>query len=370
MSRTAVAILSTENLIHNVNIIKKKIGNSKIIGMLKANAYGHGLRSMALRLEQKVDMIGVASIDEALALRKIGIKTPIILMEGTFEQNELIIAATQQLHLVFHSKHQLDWLDKLPDTLSIYAWLKIDTGMGRLGFAPNQALQAYKKLVNHERIQHPIGIMSHLACANSPKNKLNKIQIERFEKVVAQFPNKHKLSLCNSAGIFCFPKQHYHYVRPGISLFGITPFTNYTATELGLKPVMTLQSSLIAIKTICKGETIGYNANYICDKDTLVGIIAFGYGDGYPRTARNGTPVLINKIKCPLIGQISMDMLAVDLTQCPNTNIGDPVTLWGNGLPIEEIALYTENTPYELLTGVQHRVKFHWTKPIQQENHV
>lgn len=364
MSRTAVAILSTENLLHNLKVIKGQAPQSKVIAMVKANAYGHGLRSVSTRLEKHVDMLGVASIDEALALRKVGIQIPIILAEGVFEPNELLVASTEGFHVVFHEEVQLQWLANLSCPLPIQAWLKIDSGMGRLGFGMDTAFKYFDQLSKSPQIARPIRIMSHFACADDPNNPLNQQQIGTFkqfiQKISSQTPSEY--SLCNSAGVFQYPDCHYHFIRPGIALYGASPVSGKSASELSLKPVMTLQTSLISIKTMKKGSPVGYGARFICPQDLPVGIIAFGYGDGYPRTTRDGAPILVNNTKCKLVGRVSMDMTAVDLSACPTAKVGDPVILWGSGLPIEDVAEFTDNVSYDLLTGVQNRVKFHWTR--------
>lgn len=364
MSRTAVAILSTENLLHNLKVIKEKAPQSKVIAMVKANAYGHGLRSVSARLERHVDMLGVASIDEALILRKIGIQIPIMLAEGVFEPNELLVASTEGFHVVFHEEVQLQWLANLSCPLPIQAWLKVDSGMGRLGFAVDKAPKFYDQLSKSPQVAQPIRVMSHFACADDSTNPLNEKQIEVFNGFIKSISDKGEYSLCNSAGIFQYPASHHHFVRPGIAIYGASPALGKSAAELNLKPVMTLQTSLIAIKEMTKGATIGYGARYSCPEDMPVGIIAFGYGDGYPRTARDGAPILVNNARCKLVGRVSMDMMAVDLRDCPGAKVGDPVILWGTNLPIEEVAAFTDNVSYDLLTGVQNRVKFHWTRYV------
>ena len=220
--------------------------------MVKANAYGHGLRSVSLRLESHVDMLGVASIDEALILRKIGIKLPIMLAEGAFEPNELLVASTEGFHVVFHEECQLGWLENLACPLPLNAWLKIDSGMGRLGFKTENALKAYKALSGNAQVATPVRIMSHLACADEPTHPLNAIQIKAFKGFIGGLSTEYSLpteySLCNSAGVFAFPDCHYDFARPGIALYGASPLLNKTAADLNLKPVMTLQTSLIAVK--------------------------------------------------------------------------------------------------------------------------
>jgi alanine racemase len=202
--------------------------------------------------------------------------------------------------------------------------------------------------------------MSHLACSDDPGHALNDIQQSRFSQLI-EF-TKTKASLCASGGIFSFPHSRYDYVRPGLCLYGISPLANKTAEDLNLKPVMTFHSSLIAVNEAPAGSTVGYGGRYTCSKNTRIGVVSVGYGDGYPITAKDGTPVLVNNVRCPLIGRVSMDMITVDLSHCPQATIGDPVILWGQGLPLEEITSYTQSISYQIVTGVQHRVHFMWSQ--------
>jgi alanine racemase len=365
MSRSALAVLSTENLLHNLKVIKAKAPQAKIIAMVKANAYGHGLRSVSARLAPHVDILGVASIDEAMALRQIGVQIPILLIEGVFEPHELQVAATQGFEVVFHEKTQLKYLSTLSaSSPPLTAWLKVDTGMGRLGFALPEAPEMYKLLSSSQHVRQPIRVLSHFACADEPEHPLNSKQMALFNTFVQNMATDNiPLSLANSAAIFQFSAAHHQFVRPGIALYGASPFANtigVTAADLNLKPVMTLKTQIIAIRQMAKGSPLGYGARYICPEDMPVGVIAFGYGDGYPRTAKDNTPILVNQTRCGLIGRVSMDMITVDLRLCPNAKVGDPVVLWGDGLPVETVAEYTEQICYDLLTGVQNRVKFHW----------
>ncbi len=359
MSRAAIAILSTENLHHNLSILRQASPNRRVIAMIKANAYGHGLRSVAQRLEKHVDSLGVASINEADALRKIGIKGSITLIEGVYEPDELLIASSQKFHVVFHDKTQIDWLEKSYLPLPLSAWIKVDTGMGRLGFDLNDGEIAYERLKANPQLQQPVGIMSHLACADDKDHSLNQRQLDRFRTFVAGKPGFK--SLANSPAMLQFPDAHFDTVRPGLALYGVSPIQGKTAADLGLKPVMTLRTRLIAVRQMKKGSTIGYGCQFTCSDDMPMGVVAMGYGDGYPRTAGTGTPVLVNGERCQLVGRVSMDMLTIDLRSCPNAKPGDPVTLWGVGLPIEEVAVHTAHVPYDLLCGIQPRVIFHWT---------
>ncbi|MFA4995427.1 MAG: alanine racemase [Bdellovibrionales bacterium] len=358
MARKTLCTLSTANLLHNLEVIRSRAPKSKIMAMVKANGYGHGIRSVSKRLEGHVDALGVAAIDEAMALREAGVKTSITLIEGVFASDELRLAAKQGFSVAFHSDHQILWLRhaKLPKKL--HAWLKINTGMGRLGFSPKAAEAALRMLSKSASIVQPVGIMSHFACADEPKHSLNAKQIAAFNA----FTEKHDgaRSLCNSAGIFAFPKMQYDWVRPGLALYGASPLEGKSAASLGLKPVMTFKTELIAIQRFKRGGNVGYGASFSCPEHMPVGIAAVGYGDGYPRLVGKGAVVLVNGKRCPLIGRVAMDMAAVDLRPSPKAAVGDKVTLWGEGLPVEDLAGFTDRISYDLLTGLQNRVRFEW----------
>ncbi len=359
MGRETLCTLSTANLLHNLSVIKAKAPQAKIMAMVKANAYGHGIRSVGQRLEGHVDAMGVASIDEAMTLRQAGVKTPITLIEGVFSPDEMRLASEQEFAIVFHSDHQLQWLAQAQVPTKIHAWLKLNTGMGRLGFSKEAAALAFQALSENPFIHQPIGVLSHFACADEPAHGLNQKQIAAFCSFV-QGRDVVK-SFCNSAAILAFPDRHYDWVRPGLALYGSSPLAGATAASLGLKPVMTFQTELIAIQKFKRGDNVGYGAGFACPEDMPVGIAAVGYGDGYPRGARAGPPVLINGVRCPIIGRVSMDMCAVDLRPCADAAEGDKVTLWGEGLPVEELADFCDHVAYDLLTGVQNRVKFVWS---------
>ncbi len=359
MARVATVTLSTKNLLHNLETIKKQAQDREIMAMIKANGYGHGLRSVAMLLDGKVSSFGVACVDEALALRKVNVKAPITLMSGAFEPNDLLIASEQNFHLIFHEKQQLKWLETIKLTNPIKIWLKIDTGMGRLGFLPEDTKEIYKILSNNPQIIKPIGIISHLAYSEEKDHPLNQTQFKRFKQFTKELSGPK--SIANSAAIFNFENNLYEVVRPGLSLYGISPLPHKSASSLNLKPVMTLQTKLVKVSNFKKHTTIGYGARFSCPEDMPVGVIAMGYGDGYPRTAKDGTPVLVNNKKCQIVGRVSMDMATIDLRNCPDAKVGDPVTLWGEKLPIEEVAKHTDHIPYDLICGVQQRIKFYWS---------
>jgi alanine racemase len=359
MSRAAIATLSTENLLHNLSVMQQTGKPARVMAMVKANAYGHGLRSVALRLEKQVQSLGVSSIDEAIALREAGVKAPITLIEGVFEPEELLVAAAQNFHVVFHEARQLKWLQARRLPAPLHVWLKVDTGMGRLGFYREEAEKAYKQLSNCENVIPPVHILSHFACADAREHPLNRVQMDDFQSFIHNLPGLK--SLANSAGAFQFPEARYDVIRTGIALYGASPCEKISAQEFELKPVMTLQTRLIAVRHMKKGSSIGYGARFVCPEDMPVGVIAIGYGDGYPRSAADGTPIIVNQKRCQIVGRVSMDMATIDLRACPGAKPGDPVVLWGEGLPIEEVATHTCHIAYDLLCGVQSRVKFHWT---------
>lgn len=355
MSRPTRAIINHSHLIHNLHIIKQSTP-AKIMAMVKANAYGHGIVNIAKILDLHVDSIGVASIDEALELRESGIQGDITLIEGVFTPKDLTLAAKNDLTVIFHSATQVEWVNNIELSNPLRGWLKVNTGMCRLGFPKNEALSQLDTLSKSKNIISPVGIMSHFACADEKDHPKNQEQIGNFQNIIAN--HNGPKSICNSAAIFNFPKHHYDLVRPGLALYGASPLVNVTPDMLNLKPVMTLQTELIAIHNLKAGDAVGYGSTYQCTHPMKVGVVAIGYGDGYPRNAKTGTPTLINGKRCPIVGRVSMDMLTVDLSNSPTSKIGDTVTLWGEGLPVEEIAPYTGHISYDLLTLLQQRVKY------------
>ena len=357
--RTATAIIDLNALVNNLHSIKKQAPNSKVLAVLKANAYGHGLERIAKALSEsghQTDAFGVARLDEALALRAAGITTPIVLLEGFFDKSDLDIITENNLQTIVHNQEQLTSLctAKLEQPLKV--WLKIDTGMHRLGISPDDLPAFYAELIANENVHSDIVLMSHLGCADDISNQATANQIALFEDITSGLQNSK--SMANSAGICAWPQSHYQWVRPGLMLYGVSPLQVNESDTLGaLQPVMTLQSSLIAIRNIAKGEFVGYGAAWQAEKDTTIGVIAIGYGDGYPRHAENGTPVLVNDRIVPLIGRVSMDMITVDLGKNPQDNIGDIATLWGKGLPVEKVATWATTIPYELLCNISRRVQ-------------
>jgi alanine racemase len=358
----AYAEINLDAVRHNLVKVRRCAPQAKIMAVIKANAYGHGLIRIADALDN-ADAFAVARIDEGVRLRQAGIKQRIAILQGFNTADELQHLISFQLEAVVHSYHQIDLIENWQGQASLPVWLKIDTGMNRLGFKVEDIDRVYQRLNQSGLITKPINLMTHLACADDKTSTFTPTQIKRFNDAVLPYQGEH--SIANSAGILAWPDTTSDWVRPGIMLYGISPFPDSTGLKLGLEPVMSLYSKLIAVKPVKEGETVGYANSWVCNKTTTLGVVAIGYGDGYPRYAKQGTPILINGQRVPLIGRVSMDMITVDLATQPNVLPGDKVTLWGNGLPVEEIADYAETIPYTLVCGVTQRVQFVETSTLR-----
>jgi alanine racemase len=360
MIPAAYAVLDLEAAAHNVQRVRDYAPNAKIMAVIKANGYGHGLLRIAEAL-QAVDAFAVARVDEGIRLRKAGIKTRIAVLEGFTCAEELDELLLYQLDAVVHAFIQVEIFESRAEQGQMAIWLKLDTGMNRLGFKPNQFNAVYQRLNQCSIIRQPINLMTHLANADDKQDATTLKQIRLFNDTLTGFATglepKNERSIANSAGILAWQEALSDWVRPGVMLYGISPFSDSTGEQLGLKPIMSLHSRLIAVKPITKGDKVGYSGLWVCEKSTILGVVAIGYGDGYPRHAKTGTPVLVNGQRVPLIGRVSMDMITVDLETQPNAKSGDRVTLWGDGLAVEEIALGADTIPYTLVCGVTQRVQ-------------
>ncbi len=354
MSRPAKITIDLPALKHNFKQVQRMAPGSAILAMVKSNAYGHGLERIALGLPE-ADAFGVASLEEGLQLRQAGVSNPIVLMEGLFHADELFNVIHDHFTLVVHEEHQVRTLESHDHPNAISVWLKVDTGMHRLGFEPSEAINIYQRLMNCQSVKKPIGLMTHFAEADSIDRAHTLQQIDLFNQTTHSLVGPR--SLANSAGIIAWPSAHADWVRPGIMLYGASPLPGHRGVEHHLKPVMTLSSELIAIHSLTKGSRVGYGGTWTCPEDMRIGVVGIGYGDGYPRHVKNGVPVLVNGRPCPLVGRVSMDMLCVDLRTQPEAKVGDLVLLWGSGLPVEVVAEYSETTAYELLTRITQRVR-------------
>jgi len=356
--REAELGLNLAALHHNVRRVRDLAPYSRILAMVKADAYGHGVQEVARALTE-VDGFGVAFIDEARALREAGITQPIAVLQGVFNGDEMFTAVRKGMQIVVHQEEQLQIVESCRLSGPIDVWLKIDTGMHRLGFSPESAIRAYQRLCE-AKVVRDVGLMTHFACADELGSRQTERQIARFRALQQTLSREDTRvindSLANSAGIVAWPAAHGAWVRPGIMLYGASPLTDRSAQDLGLRPVMTLTSRLIAINSVKQGEPVGYGATWVADRDTRLGVVGIGYGDGYPRHARNGTPVLINGRLVPVVGRVSMDMITVDLGDLP-ASIGNTVVLWGEGLPADTVAEHAGTISYELFCKVTSRVK-------------
>ncbi|MCX7097901.1 MAG: alanine racemase [Methylococcales bacterium] len=354
MIPAAYAVLDLAAAAHNLQVVKRYAPRAKVMAVIKANGYGHGMLRMATSL-QAADAFAVARVDEGVRLRKSGISQRIAVLEGFTCAEELEALLAYQLDAVVHSMAQLTILESRAEQGACAVWLKLDTGMNRLGFKPKDFPGVYQRLNQCAIVKKPISLMTHLANADDQQDPATLEQISLFKDTVATLPGLH--SIANSAGILTWPQAISDWVRPGVMLYGISPFAESTGGQLGLKPIMGLHSRLIAVKPLLPGDKVGYAGTWVCSLATTLGVVAIGYGDGYPRYAKAGTPVLVNGRRVPLIGRVSMDMITVDLGSQPDAKPGDPVTLWGDGLAVEEIAACADTIPYTLVCGITQRVQ-------------
>lgn len=366
------AIISLNNISHNIQQIKAIAPTSKILAVIKADAYGHGAVNVSKHLENNpnVNAFGVSRYNEAKKIFDAGIQKPILLMEGVIDAEQLKNALINKFWLVVQNFDQLALLTELKsqaEQLPIAnIWLKFDTGMHRLGFAANgsdldKIVNSIDDLIASKIINPQVVIMSHFACADELEHQLNQQQINQFDLLKEKFEKyPFEFSMANSAGIFNMPLSHNDWIRPGITIYGSWPFANKNSEQLNLKPTMQMLSKVIAIKNVQQNDTVGYNATWTADKHSIIAIVATGYGDGYPRIASKTSTVFLNNTKCPIVGRVSMDMLAVDCTSLGQENlpkVGDVVELWGEHVSIDEVALACNTISYELFTKITSRVE-------------
>lgn len=355
MSRGTRAILKLDALRHNLGVVQALAPASKVMAVVKANAYGHGLEPVVEALPD-AGGYAVATLCEAERARGCSPNRPVLLLEGVTSLGELDAVQALDLDLVVHSDLQLELLEQWRGSGEPFrVWLKVDTGMHRLGFDQRRALSVLARLRDMSTVDPNPVLMSHLANADDASDPKTQRQLARFDELDAAMGLSVR-SLANSAGVFAWPDSHYQWLRTGIALYGESPVQGRSADDLGLRPCMTLVSTLIAINPCQAGDSVGYGSAYRCPQDTCVGVVAIGYGDGYPRQVADGTAVLIGGRQFPLIGRVSMDMLTVDLGAAPEARVGDQVVLWGEGLPVAEVASSAGTIAYELMCGVTARV--------------
>jgi alanine racemase len=353
MPRPIRATISAAALAHNLTVAQRRAGGAKVWAVVKANGYGHGVERVARALAG-ADGFAVLDFQEALRLRVAGVTQPILLLEGFFKPADLELVARHRLTPVIHNPEQVEMLKgaSLGGELDVY--LKVNSGMNRLGFGMEALRPAYNAIRMHPQVKH-ITFMSHFADADGASGV--KGQLEWFDELTKPFEAQSR-SVANSAALLRFPEARGDWVRPGIMLYGCSPFADRSAEQLGLKPAMTLTSEIIATQHLAPGERVGYGFSYEAVGEMTIGIVACGYADGYPRHAPSGTPVLVNGKRTGTVGRVSMDMIAVDLSALPEAGVGTPVVLWGEGLSADEVAAAAGTLSYELLTKVTSRVRF------------
>lgn len=353
MMRLIRARIDSAALRSNLKAIRTRAPASRVMAVVKANAYGHGLVATALALAD-ADAFAVARLEEAVALRSAGLKRPIVLLEGVFSASQLAEAAQLDLELVVHQSLQIALLEQFRGPQRFCIWLKVDTGMNRLGFRPREFRSAWERLHALQPAPLQLRVLTHLAGADEEDGQYTAEQLSRLRPLLAGLDAE--LSIANSAGILAQPSTHAAWIRPGLALYGISPFANRRGAEFGLRAAMTLESTVIAVREVERGERVGYGGVWRAQRHSRLAIVAAGYGDGLLRSLPNGTPVLINSRRAPLAGRVSMDMIALDVTDLPTVAVGDRAELWGAGLAVEELAAAAGTIPYELVCAVSQRV--------------
>lgn len=343
-------------LCNNLAVVRRFAPDSRVIAAVKANAYGHGL-ILAARALAAADAFGVARIEEAVSLRAAGIAHPIVVLEGVFSAEQLTTAAQHDLQLVVHSFEQVAMIEQYAGGHKFAVWLKLDTGMNRLGFRSEELASAHARLSGCAAAG-TLRLMTHLACAENAQDPQTRLQLDRFRALSG--PLRLERSIANSAGLIAWPDARTDWVRPGLMLYGASPFADRSAADLGLIPAMTFSTQLIAVRHVAAGEAIGYNGIWRAQRRSRIAVAAAGYGDGYPRCMRPGAPALINGCEAPIVGRVSMDMTMLDVTDLPGATVGDEVTLWGPALPAERVAPFADTIAYELFCRITERVGRQW----------
>ncbi|MFA5683017.1 MAG: alanine racemase [Lysobacteraceae bacterium] len=355
MSRATAATIHLDALRGNLAAVRRLAPASRVLAVVKADGYGHGLERVAMALEG-ADAFGVAALSDAERLRAAGLSQRIVLLSGFDEPADLAQLRRLRVDTVVHHDSQLRMLEADGGGQPLRVWLKIDSGMHRLGFAPEEAASAHGRLRQLAGVDPDIVLMTHLARSDEFGEPTTTRQRQCFEQAVAALPGPR--SLANSAAVLGWPDTHADWIRVGGALYGLSAVAGQPGSRFGLAPAMTLSTRLVAVKQIAAGEPIGYGGAFTASRAMRIGIAAIGYGDGYPRVVPSGTPVLVGERRVATVGRVSMDLLAVDLRNAPEARTGDPVVLWGRGLPVEEIAEAAGTIGYELTCGITRRVRF------------
>ncbi|OUR78730.1 alanine racemase [Colwellia psychrerythraea] len=350
-SRLTQAVIDLDALVKNYQYIDNLASNSNTIAVLKGDAYGHDASKVAHALSSKVNLFAVAFIDEAIALRSNGINNTVLILEGPFKASDFKLALENNFSLMLHSDYQIKWLKSITPEFSGDIWLKVDTGMNRLGFQVEQIDNVMSQLSAQQRSN--LVLCSHFSTADQIDCTQPDKQLAELKALVSKYNCKY--SMANSAGILNWPASHGDHNRLGLALYGVSPSSDSPLSQ-PLIPVMTLQANIIALHTVKVGESVGYGDTWQAQRETQLATVAIGYADGYPRNAKSGTPVFIKGALAPLVGRVSMDMITIDTTDLKHITIGDTVELWGKNLSIDIIAQNSDTISYELLTRVSKRV--------------
>ncbi len=353
MPRATVARIDLEALRQNYALACARAGSAQVMAVVKADGYGHGIVRVAQALSEVAPKYAVACLEEAMAIRNAGLEQPVVMLQGVHQQDDLELCQRHRFEPVLHAEQQLDWLQQVQPRPGF--WIKVNTGMNRLGFLPEQLAGVMERLQLMGARPGLLGFVTHFSCADDVSSPMTAQQTQSFVDATAPWPELMR-SIGNSAAHFLPGQPLYDWSRPGIMLYGGSPVQGRTGPELGLKPVMSLQAPLISTRVVTAGESVGYGASWVAEKDTPMGMVAVGYGDGYPRHAGTGTPAAVHGRRIRLIGRVSMDMLAVDLSQAPDAREGDMVELWGSTVGVDEVAACAGTIAYELLTGITARV--------------
>ena len=359
MARNTIARIDADAVAHNLARVREWAPNSRVMAVVKADAYGHRI-DLCLPALAKAEMLAVASIDEARAVRRLGNRQRVLLLEGVLHASDLAVVEALGLELTIHHPSQVKMLESFGRAPCACLWLKVDSGMHRLGVEPELARALHARLLALPGAEQ-VNLVTHFASAECPLSQSAAAQLARFDAAVADLPGEQ--CLANSGAILNHPATHRDWVRAGIVLYGISPVSGKTGIELGLRPVMTVEAEILAVNRVAAGEAIGYGGRFVAARDLTVGVVGIGYGDGYPRSVVDGAPVLVGGRRCGLVGRVSMDMITVDLSDCPGVQIGDQAVLWGRDLPIEEIAGAADTIPYELSCRITRRVRYRVVHP-------
>lgn len=356
MSRAVIAQIDTAAVRSNYALLQKRAPGSRTMAVLKANAYGHDLEGVAKALPH-AEGFGVAAQGEAERLRDAGVTQPIVLFAGFDAPQDIARLAQLRVRPAVHHPRQLEMLEARHEGDPLQVALMLDSGMNRLGFEPDEFVQALARLRALPNVASDILVMTHFAASDEPDTRSMQRQLKLFRAVTAD--TGLAVSLANSAAVLDHPSTHGDWNRPGGALYGLSTKPGRTGAQEGLQPAMRLSTRLVALREKPAGTPIGYGGAYVCSELTRVGVAAIGYGDGYPRHAPTGTPVLVAGQRCRLIGRVSMDLITIDLANAPQAEVGDEVVLWGDGLSIEDVAAAAGTISYELSCRLTERVKFH-----------